>query len=422
VAHGLITIAYQSLPTLFSDLDQQLKATAEISLNESRLPIAFYGLSYLPLLVGLAVASRLMGNRKRFEFSVPMERFTLLLTLALIAISFSNLKAVFLVSILFVPIFIVYAILFRDRHFILPSIACLMIAGVMSVPFASTIDLFDCNIRWSLVVMASIGFALSATRMLDRLSWLIPLRSDSESSVMLSESGRPREWVQISGLILTAALSLAWFVTTCMTVFVERGQGIVAVDWVTYIIVAATIAICTIRKKSYAYGLWFWALSVPAVWLGMCLAGWNLLETLSFLTILSGAIGIAGYLLMSRQKLAPAQARMTALSGMGDADGSGSLLAAILAPLSDLATAQFIALVTMYYLPSIAMATITLKLSLVPLHWPIVFGLVAVYGLAFRNDLATIGLVVLAPVFAGIGIGQWFPEVFMFGTRFVKFR
>ncbi|MEZ6060066.1 MAG: hypothetical protein R3C19_06875 [Planctomycetaceae bacterium] len=57
------TIAYQCSPTLFADIVAQLKQTAAHAINEHRLPIAFYGLTYLPLLAAVAVGSRFFAGR-----------------------------------------------------------------------------------------------------------------------------------------------------------------------------------------------------------------------------------------------------------------------------------------------------------------------------------------------------------------------
>jgi len=411
----LLTIAYQSSPTLFGELVQNFKATAASTLNEQRLPIAFYGLTYLPLLLVFAVASRVLHNHNRVEFSVPLQRFAIILTTALVALSFTNLKAAFLVPGVSIPVFIAYAILFRDRRFVLPAIACLLTAGSMAIPFALATNLLDCNIRWSLVVMATVGLVLSATKALDRLCWLIPMEAETHSSVMLSDSGRPRDWFRLTGLIVTAAISLAWFVTTIMSIVVQSGQRVLAVDWTIYSVVSVSLAICTVRTRNYASGLWFWTLAAAAGWLWLLTNQMRLSEVLSFVAISSGVIGIAGYLLMKYQNIDLSRVRSALSSGVENAINPVSRLSVIVTPLADLATAHFIVLVTVCLLPSIVMATVTLQLDIVPPYWPIAFGLVAIYGFVFRNRLATTGIVVLAPIFAGIGVGQLYPEMFTFG-------
>ena len=60
----LMAISYQCAPTLFAGLVQQLKSNAAYAVGEERLPLAFYGLSYLPFLLTVAGASSLLARRK----------------------------------------------------------------------------------------------------------------------------------------------------------------------------------------------------------------------------------------------------------------------------------------------------------------------------------------------------------------------
>ncbi|MEO8268097.1 MAG: hypothetical protein ABI557_00160, partial [Aureliella sp.] len=92
---GLIVfaVAYQCAPTLVSDLVTTVKSTAAAAVNEERLPIAFYGLTYLPLLSLFAIGSRFMADSKRMEFSRPLQTFVTVMSLALLGLSLTQLKA-----------------------------------------------------------------------------------------------------------------------------------------------------------------------------------------------------------------------------------------------------------------------------------------------------------------------------------------
>ncbi len=60
----LLTVAYQVSPVLFRSALLQLRESAAAAMNESTLPFAFYGITYLPL-VGLLVASAALSMRAK---------------------------------------------------------------------------------------------------------------------------------------------------------------------------------------------------------------------------------------------------------------------------------------------------------------------------------------------------------------------
>ena len=82
----LATVAYQSTPTLVSELVQQLKASAAHALSEEKLPLAFYGLTYLPLLLCMAAGYRYFASRKLTFVTQPMQQFTTMIALALFVV------------------------------------------------------------------------------------------------------------------------------------------------------------------------------------------------------------------------------------------------------------------------------------------------------------------------------------------------
>jgi len=92
-----------------------LKATAAPTLHEEKLPFAFYGITALPLLVVFAIASRRLNDRKRFEFSMPMQHYVTMVAVILVAVSLTNFKAAFLVNAISAIGFLFYAVMFRDR-------------------------------------------------------------------------------------------------------------------------------------------------------------------------------------------------------------------------------------------------------------------------------------------------------------------
>ena len=61
-----ITIAYNFSPFYFQQLAQQLIANSASAVNEPSLPLAFYGLSYLPLLIAFTGLGNWVKNTLSF--------------------------------------------------------------------------------------------------------------------------------------------------------------------------------------------------------------------------------------------------------------------------------------------------------------------------------------------------------------------
>ncbi len=91
----LLLVGYQCTPTLISGLVQQLKTSAAMAIGEDRLPIAFYGLTYLPLAIALVVASRMTHRRGHTYLSIPTKYFVIGLSVVLSALSWTHVKAIF---------------------------------------------------------------------------------------------------------------------------------------------------------------------------------------------------------------------------------------------------------------------------------------------------------------------------------------
>ncbi len=94
----LAATAYQTAPTLISDLVRQVAAGAAHSLAEERLPIAFYGLTYLPFILVTSFAYRMLERRGKLFFSSPIREFITLISIVLYGLAFTHIKAVCLVS------------------------------------------------------------------------------------------------------------------------------------------------------------------------------------------------------------------------------------------------------------------------------------------------------------------------------------
>ena len=91
-------LSYQTSPVFFKGLVEQAKAAAASAVNEHKLPIWYYGLTYMPLLLGASLVAKWRERKSDALFAVPLRRFTLGMSVALFAVSFAHPRANFFVA------------------------------------------------------------------------------------------------------------------------------------------------------------------------------------------------------------------------------------------------------------------------------------------------------------------------------------
>ena len=408
----LITIGYQSSPILFSDIVQTLKSTAAATINEERLPIAFYGLTYMPLLLAFAVASRIFSNRNFHEFSFPLKRYTTCLSLLLVAIALTNIKAALIVSAISVIAFTIYAILFRERAYLAATVISLILAAATLVPFLNAMLWVDCGIEWSIVPLAALGLVLSASRAIDRIALKFPSAFDDSLGLDV-DSGKQRFWIRDMGRAVTLVISVAWIVFHFTSNFVIERDFSPFAQWTAFAIVIASLGVWTIQTKHYACGFWTWCVVAVAGWLWLFTTGLEYMDMFAYVGVITGVVGIATYAILQYRQVDISISQFLRLES-NSSILSQNRFSAILLPLADVATIQFVFLVCVYYLPLLLWSTATLNIALVPNAWWIVLGLTVAAAAIFRGPVVTIGNILIAPVAAGIAVGLFFPTFFTY--------
>lgn len=126
---------YQTCPVFFKELLTRLADQGASAIGEDKLPLAFYGLTYLPLLGGTSVLGQWLSAKNRDLFAVPMKQFSIILTLALVPIAFGHEKALFPVSLALGGLLTIQTFLFRDRRLQFASLGVFIIAAMGFVPF-----------------------------------------------------------------------------------------------------------------------------------------------------------------------------------------------------------------------------------------------------------------------------------------------
>ncbi|MBI4604557.1 MAG: hypothetical protein HY721_21555 [Planctomycetes bacterium] len=176
-ALAALTLAYNFSPTYFRDLAARAVTGSAAALHEERLPYAFYGLTYLPLLGTLAF----LGARRRAPslevFARPMRRFAEGLGVLLLAAAYSHPKALLPTGGALCGFFLADALLLRERRLLYPAIAGAVTAALGIVPFAGGVLGLDLPAGSCLLSLAALAALLLAPgRRLDRAaaSWAAP--------------------------------------------------------------------------------------------------------------------------------------------------------------------------------------------------------------------------------------------------------
>jgi len=238
----LLTVAYQCAPTLFSNLVPLLKAGAEFAVNEKKLPFAFYGITYLPLL-GLLTGVCIWLNRvRRFDMSNTIQLFVTGVTVLLWCSSLFNIKAAFIVAVINLVAFLVYAIAFRDRRYAIGTLVATVVCAAIWVPFANAMFNSELAVDWSAVSLIGLGAVLYFSRTVDSLLALIPLPETQNTMLFADSQNKPVAVANQLGFAMLATLAslrLIWLASTPMDFGMPVCACIdisltVALAWITY--------------------------------------------------------------------------------------------------------------------------------------------------------------------------------------------
>ena len=155
-----ITLAYQSTPSFFRDVALQVIQHGAAAVHETRLPIAFYGLTYLPLLAILSGWAALRRNAHDELFAPVVRQFVTALGSCLLVASCSHPKAMFPVGLALAGLFITQAFLFRQRFSVVLAMAAWLVAAAGTVPFLATVCGLNAPAETTLLVWASAAAVL----------------------------------------------------------------------------------------------------------------------------------------------------------------------------------------------------------------------------------------------------------------------
>jgi hypothetical protein len=182
---GLVsmTLAYNFSHFWFSELASLLVSEGASAVREQQLPVAFYGLTYLPLVAALTAVGTWARRARNTLFGRPARAFGVILSSVLLAASLGHVKAMLPVALVTAVTFALQTVLYRKRALAIPAVAAALVAVAGIEPFSRFVLLVEHTPSTVMLFFAAAATALFwPGRLLDRklaelgpsskLSWL----------------------------------------------------------------------------------------------------------------------------------------------------------------------------------------------------------------------------------------------------------
>ncbi|MEW4486951.1 hypothetical protein AB1L42_02660 [Thalassoglobus sp. JC818] len=179
-----IVVSYQTSPVFMKQLVRTVLDAGSSAIGESRMPFAFYGLTYLPLLIGTSGISTWLKRRGETLFSPQLQSFSFGLPLLLLPVACAHSKAMFPVCVLFTILFAGQAVLFRLPFLRFATLLSAFFATLGATPFLQQV----------LNVNGSIGLSLTTWVIAGGLFWFPGVYFDRKVSRFGLKSDSEVQW------------------------------------------------------------------------------------------------------------------------------------------------------------------------------------------------------------------------------------
>lgn len=260
-----ITVAYQCSPVMFADLVQTLRSATAEAINQERVPLSMYGLTYLPMLAVMTLASRQLYRRKLDVFAEPMKQFVTLIAVGLLGIAVTDLTSLFIVSGVNVVAFLIYAIAFRDRRYLFVSLVALIATVATAIPATAQMGYLMVGVEWVPAALAGLACLMTATPLPDRLVNRIALiegsRLDNGTYFFRRSDGRDRTVIQALGCVLAAGVGAHWVVSVGLTMTAPLALASV----LQFAFLLTALLVYTLRQPSYLSAMCVWIFAGYAI-------------------------------------------------------------------------------------------------------------------------------------------------------------
>lgn len=208
-ALALVATAYRFAPVYFAAAAKAFIASTASAIHEPKLPIAYFGFTFVPLLAAFTALSLWAERRGRPLFAEPARRFALGLSLLFLALAPTHAKALFPASLTLLVVFAAQTKLFGNRLYALPAlVAAVLTAAGLPKFMIDVLDFespkfFASPTAWVSCEIILAGLLLWPGRAIDhRLSRLGKSRSNSSAT-----NYRP---CLATSLLLVVGLAFRW--------------------------------------------------------------------------------------------------------------------------------------------------------------------------------------------------------------------
>lgn len=260
-----LTIAYQSCPVLFSDLVQSLKESTADAIRRERVPVSMYGLTYVPLLLGLVVVVRQLKMKPLKELAVPVQQFLVLLNSALIVLSFQDVVSTFLVAVSNIILFACYGFILRERRFGYLSILSAVVAIGLAIPALNNMQYTQISVHWIAPLLSAVAVGLTLFSWPDQVLGQVRLsemlRAKLAQSLKFiglggasqnhSMQGQSLPLLQTLGSAMAIVLTGHWMVTVVFDIF----EPLTLAALVQFGCLTSALVFYTLRNPHYFTGL-----------------------------------------------------------------------------------------------------------------------------------------------------------------------
>lgn len=288
-----LTAAYQFSPVYFTDLARAIVDHGSQALHEQKLPYAFYGLTYLPLLgILLGWVARAPAGL-RGHLVQPVRIYCRLLTLMLLALSFTHPKAVFPVGAALAGFILLEAIVFGDRRLVFLAIAACAAAVAGIVPFGEQVLGWRLPAGFTMGLLACLAGVLlgPADRLdprLNAIAWPRGRWSDA-----LGNHALCRTPLAASSAVLSVGVAAWWLASSFLRL--QAVPGAAAPGWIPPLLLTVLLGVHALRSAVPGMGETTFAFLTGAAALTALSRGVTFAAFLSTGTVAFVVLWCAGY-------------------------------------------------------------------------------------------------------------------------------
>jgi hypothetical protein len=199
------TIAYYFSPVFFKQFALQAIAQTADMIQEPRLPIAFYGLTFLPLIITFTALSHRLRNRP--TLAIPLRWYSVVLATATLALSIGHSKAMLPVSAVMMCVFAWQTWMYRKPLLAALSMTAYAMVAIGATRFAEQI------VGHALAPELPMYCVIAASAIL----FLFAKMFDGQINRLQNKSGITLTICQTTSLALTLTAVACWLVTFGIT-------------------------------------------------------------------------------------------------------------------------------------------------------------------------------------------------------------